>query len=87
MRMSKDKDLSQKIRLIMNLIAPDTFEKKEVEIRNLMFKQKDGEGKAISLDEENLSDIVQTLFRKAQAEKDYGSMYAQLCQSLIQEEL
>jgi hypothetical protein len=27
------------------------------------------------------------LFRKAQCERDYGKMYAQLCQNLIKEEL
>jgi len=79
----------------MNLIAPDTFDKKEREIKDLMFKtseeiegEESKEGKDfLTLDSENLSQIVMTLFRKAQVERDYGKMYAQLCQNLIQEEL
>lgn len=91
-KMAQPKDLAQKIRLVMNLIAPDTFDKKEAEIKELMFKseaqteESKGEG-SLALDQENLSQIVQTLFRKAQAEKDYGRMYAQLCQNLTKLEL
>ena len=91
-RMREPKDLSKQIRLIMNMIAPDTFDKKEQEIKDLMFKSAEeieGEEKkdSLTVDAENLSQIVMTLFRKAQAERDYGRMYAQLCQNLIKEEL
>jgi len=91
-RMREPKDLSKQIRLIMNMIAPDTFDKKEQEIKDLMFKsveEIEGEEKkdSLTVDAENLSQIVMALFRKAQAERDYGRMYAQLCQNLIKEEL
>lgn len=39
--MREPKDISKRIRLIMNLIAPDTFDKKEREIKDLMFKSSD----------------------------------------------
>lgn len=83
-KMRQPKDIGKQIRLIMNQIAPDTFDKKEEQIKKLMFKAaeevkaeeaeaqgttpKDGEEVKVSsltLDEENLSQIVQTLFRKA----------------------
>jgi len=97
-KMAEPKDIVKKIRLIMNLIAPDTFDKKELEIKELMFtsdvvdEEKKEEAKeetkrSMALDEENLKPIVLTLFRKAQTEKDYGKMYAQLCQNLTREEL
>jgi len=91
-RMREPKDLSKKIRLIMNMIAPDTFEKKEQEIKDLMFKSAEkikGKKKKgfIIVDAESLSQIVSSIFLKAQAERDYGRMYAQLCQNLIKEEL
>lgn len=91
-KMREPKDITKQVRLIMNLIAPDTFDKKEQEIKDLMFKEADevaGEEskKTLTIDDENLTHIVMTLFRKAQAERDYGRMYAQLCQNLIKEEL
>lgn len=81
-KMREPKDIAKKIRLIMNLIAPDTFDKKEQEIKDLLFRtQIEGEERkeeesALNLDQENLKPIVMALFRKAQAEKDYGKMYA-----------
>lgn len=81
----------------MNQIAPDTFDKKEREIINLMFVDKvendtpaeatEEKKSGLTLDAENLTAIVATLFRKAQTEKDYCNMYARLCQNLTKEEL
>jgi hypothetical protein len=91
--MKQPKTLTQNIRRIMNLIAPDTFEKKEQEIKSLMFKTKEQEEESkegetsLAINDENLHEIVATVFRKAQAEKDYCNMYADLCQNLTQEEL
>jgi len=89
--MFEPKDLSKQIRLIMNLIAPDTFDKKVQEIKDLMSrsaKEIDGMEKySITVDAEILTQIVMAIFRKAQVERGYGRMYAQLCQNLIKEEL
>lgn len=40
-RVGAEKDITKKVRLIMNLIAPDTFDKKIQEIKDLMFKRQE----------------------------------------------
>jgi len=72
-----DKNTLQKIRLIVNVITPDNFEKKFEELRGYMFGElkapnEDGYNKELhpvltdeNLSEENLQLVVETIFRKA----------------------
>lgn len=72
----KEKNVPQQIRLICNIIAPDNFEKKFAELRQLMFEDlkypgEEGYDPAVdkplssALNQENMTNIVQTIFRKA----------------------
>lgn len=94
----KERNVLQQIRLICNMIAPDNFDRKFLELRQLMFddlKYKDEEGynpdvhKVLStnLNQENMQMVVQTVFRKAQNEKEYISFYGELCEKIIKLEL
>jgi len=80
------------------MIAPDNFDKKFVELRQLMFedqKHKDEAGydpeihKILesNLNQENMTMVVQTVFRKAQNEKEYVTFYGELCEKIIKLEL
>lgn len=72
-----DKNTQQKIRLIVNVITPDNFEKKFEELRGYMFgelktQNEEGYDKDLhptltdeNLSEENLQMVVETIFRKA----------------------
>jgi hypothetical protein len=93
-----DKNIQQKIRLIINVITPDTLEKKFLELRGFMFgdmKLPDEEGynpetdkhSEGSLNEDNLNVIVETIFRKAQNEKEYCTFYGDLCEKIIRLEI
>ena len=93
-----DKNTKQKIRLIVNVITPDNLEKKFVELRGFMFGERrlqteEGynpetdmltEG---SLSDENMNIIVETIFRKAQNEKEYCTFYGDLCERIIRLEI
>lgn len=96
------KSVAQQIRLNLNVITPDNFEKKFKELRQHLFpdlKSKDeadleGEDwdETKKLTDENinidiLTLIVENIFRKAQLEKEYTIFYGQLCEEMISLEL
>ena len=74
-KVTGDKNIHQQIRLIINVIAPDNFEKKFEELRKVMFgdlKSKDEEGYVVNQDvateqmnEENMNKVVERIFDKA----------------------
>lgn len=75
-KVTMDKNTQQKIRLIVNVITPDTLDKKFEELRTFMFGDRrlpneEGFNEEVdklaegSLSEENMSIIVETIFRKA----------------------
>lgn len=98
-----EKNAAQKIKLILNVITPDNFDKKFGEIRGYLFEehmtQKECFEKEIEYDpelhklnDENMNEdilniIVSNLFRKAQFEKEYNIFYGELCEKLIKLEL
>jgi hypothetical protein len=93
-----DKNTQQKIRLIVNVITPDNFERKFVELRGFMFgdrKLPHEEGYNVDVDklaegtlsDENMNIVVETIFRKAQNEKEYCTFYGDLCERIIRLEI
>ena len=72
-----DKNTQQKIRLIVNVITPDNFDKKFEELREYIFgllkhANEEGYDKEVhhilsdeDLSKENLQLVVETIFRKA----------------------
>ena len=92
-----DKNVHQKIRLIVNIITPDNFEKKFEELRQYLFgdiKCANEEGYDPAKDklviEEcagNLEIVVERIFIKAQNEKEYCVFYGELCEKIIKLEL
>jgi MIF4G domain len=93
-----DKNTLQKIRLIVNVITPDTLDKKFEELRVFMFGERklpneegfDPEADKLtegSLSDENMNIIVETIFRKAQNEKEYCTFYGDLCEKIIRLEI
>ena len=91
----KEKDNSQNVRLWLNQISPDNYDKKQSELRALMFgdrKTKDEPGfddqpKEFEVEEEKQVLVVRTIFRKAQTEHSYASFYAKLCGQIVRLEL
>lgn len=94
----EDKNLTQKIRLIINVITPDNFEKKFEELREHMFgpiKAPSEEGYNAEVDKfertpemaVKLEAIVERVFSKAQNEKEYCNFYGDLCERIIKLEL
>jgi hypothetical protein len=80
------------------LITPDNYDKKFEELRVFMFgdhKLPEEEGYNESVDtltedkisNQNLQIIVETIFRKAQNERDYCILYGDLCEKIIRLEL
>lgn len=80
------------------MIAPDNFEKKFDELRQVMFEGlkypgEEGYDPAVhkplssNLNQDNMNTVVQTVFRKAQNEKEYVSFYGELCEKIIKLEL
>lgn len=80
------------------MITPDTYDKKFEELRVFMFgdhKLPEEEGYNESVDtltednisNENLQIIVETVFRKAQNEREYCIFYGDLCERIIRLEL
>ena len=81
-----EKDDNQKVRLWLNQITPDNYEKKQSELRVLMFgdrKAKDEPGFVedpnFEVDPAKMKIVVETIFRKAQTEHSYANFYAKLC--------
>jgi len=81
------------------VILPDNFEKKFAELRGYTFgdlktptepgydKEKHPTLTDENLSEENLQIVVETIFRKAQNEKQYCVFYGELCEKIIRLEL
>ncbi|TNV85454.1 hypothetical protein FGO68_gene13109 [Halteria grandinella] len=92
-----DKNLEQKIRLIVNVITPDNFDKKFEELREYMFgkvKLSDEPGYNAEVDKWNADDyvenmivVVERIFKKAQNEREYCIFYGDLCEKIIRLEL
>jgi len=91
-----DKDSIQKVRLALNQITPDNLDRKISELREMLigtrkllteegFRQEDAEG--FSINEEILSIVVQTIFRKAQVEHTYSKFYSKLCSTIVKIDL
>lgn len=92
-----------KIKLILNLLSPDNFEKKIRELRDIMFPENKTRAECFdeeiefakdkhlltdeNLDEEVLQFVVQNIFKKAQDEKLFCILNGQLCQRIIELEL
>jgi hypothetical protein len=94
-KVKMEKNTEQKIRLILNVITPDNFEKKFNELRGFLFgelkNREECENEEIEyldeniLQEENINTeiltvIVQNIFRKAQVEKEYTIFYGEICE-------
>lgn len=77
----------QRVRLWLNQISPDNFEKKSGELRELLignaklmgepgFDQ--AEADKLQIDDEKQTIVVEIIFRKAQKEHSYTAFYAKL---------
>lgn len=92
-----------KIKLILNLLSPDNFEKKIRELRDMVFPENKTRAECFeediefdkdkhlltdeNLDEDVLQFVVQNIFKKAQDEKLFCILNGQLCQRIIELEL
>ena len=69
----KEKDNSQNVRLWLNQISPDNYDKKQTELRSLMFGDRKAIGepgyeeqiKEFEVDKDKQELVVKTIFRKA----------------------
>lgn len=96
-KVKQEMTVDNKIKLITNQITPDNFDKKFHELRQLMFGDMKVPGEAgydrerdrltQNLNVQNMNMIVQTIFKKAQNEKQYCQFYGDLCERLIRLEL
>ena len=84
------------MRLKLNQITPDNFDRKVGELREMLigdrkllneegFDASEAEGFQIS--EEILQIVVQTIFRKAQVEHTYSKFYSKLCSTIVKIDL
>ena len=84
------------MRLKLNQITPDNFDRKVGELREMLigdrkllneegFDHAEAEGFQIS--EEILQIVVQTIFRKAQVEHTYSKFYSKLCSTIVKIDL
>ena len=84
-----DKDSIQKVRLALNQITPDNLDRKISELREMLI----GTRKLLTEegfrqeDEDILSIVVQTIFRKAQVEHTYSKFYSKLCSTIVKIDL
>ena len=91
----KEKDNSQNVRLWLNQITPDNYDKKQSELRALMFGDRKTKGEpgyetqpeTFEVEVEKQVLVVKTIFRKAQTEHSYASFYARLCGQIVRLEL
>lgn len=101
-KVTQSKNEEQKIRLILNIITPDNFDKKFGELRGYLFPnlktRAECKDEEIEFTEEHklvdeivrtdiLNTIVENIFRKAQLEKEYTIFYGMLCEQMITLEL
>lgn len=92
-----EKNVIQQIRLMVNVITPDNFEKKFSELRKMIFgdlKIPGEEGYSQhsqllteKLNEENMKIVVEIIFGKAQNERSYMTFYGELCEKMTKIEL
>ena len=84
--------------MICNVITPDNFDKKFLELRSHLFgdlrlRQESGFKPEVDtlndsmLNQDNLNLIVERIFNKAQNEHEYCNFYGQLCEEFIRLEL
>jgi len=79
-----EKDNTQTVRLWLNQITPDNYNKKETELRGLLFGDRiavnepgfEEQDSEFQIDEAKKLIVVQTIFRKAQSEHPYAGFYA-----------
>lgn len=89
------KDSTQTVRLWLNQISPDNYEKKKGELRALLFGSRlckdepgfDEQTEPLVIDEKIQMIVVQTIFRKAQTEHPYAGFYSELCSQICRIEL
>ena len=95
---AKEETVQKHIRRNINMILPDNFDKKFAELKGYMFpglKTPGEEGydpakdiiTETTLNLENVGIVVETIFRKAQNEKQYCTFYGDLCEQIIRVEL
>lgn len=93
-----EKNLKQKIRLIINQILPDNFDKKFAELRDHIFgslKHQFEEGYSQEVDQftmteeikSRLLEVVERIYTKAQREKTYCTFYGELTERIVRLEL
>lgn len=90
-----EKDSTQTVRLWLNQITPDNYEKKQSELRTLLFGDRlhktetgyEEQTDQIEIDEKKQLIVVQTIFRKAQTEHPYAGFYSDLCSQIVRLEL
>lgn len=93
-----EKDQNQQVRLNLNQITPDNYNKKYSELRTLLIGdravlgEKDFDADAVDvaefmIDEEKLDTVVSTIFRKAQNEHLYCKFYSDLCLTITRLEM
>ena len=95
-RIRKEKTTESNIRLYVNQIAPDNFEKKFEQLREAMFgdlKHKGEKGydeeihSQFEVQTDSMGLVVETIFKKAQNEKEYCVLYGDLVEKIITLEL
>lgn len=90
------KNDNQKVRLKLNQITPDNLDRKISELREMLigdrkllteegFTQEEADG--FQINDEILSIVVQTIFRKAQVEHTYSKFYSKLCSTIVKIDL
>jgi len=91
-----DKNDAQKVRLKLNQITPDNFDRKVSELREMLIGDRklfseDGfdavAAEGFKISEEILQIVVQTIFRKAQVEHTYSKFYSKLCSTIVKIDL
>ena len=91
----KEKDNNQNVRLWLNQITPDNYDKKQSELRSLMFGDRKAMGETgyaeqetpFEVDKEKQEIVVKNIFRKALTEHVYANLYAKLCSEITRLEL
>jgi len=102
-RVTAERNATQKIKLILNVIAPDNYDKKFGELRSYLFgelkSREECMAEGIDFDEEEhklqeneinrdvLEVIVRNTFKKAIKEREYCIFYGELCEKMMKLEL
>ena len=84
------------MRLKLNQITPDNFDRKVSELREMLIGDRKllneegfdaAEAEGFQISEEILQIVVQTIFRKAQVEHTYSKFYSRLCSTIVKIDL